>query len=150
MLILILGSLLLLIACFSIYGFGGGLFIFIALLFIGTILYKVYKGLSHHLSVRQKPAYKVNDATVTESIKINKVLDKKQPITDKEYRRISSVMANNIITHLTGVMGFLSMLDSESFGKLSPDQKKPIDTLLTESQRLIIYVKGLKELGNLR
>lgn len=76
-------------------------------------------------------------------------LKDKTPISDKEYRELVQIMVAHLRTPLTGVTGYMAMLSAGDFGTLSEEQKKIIDDMLQETQRLIVIVNGLMELGKL-
>lgn len=77
-------------------------------------------------------------------------LKNKQPVTDNEFRLIVSQILAVHRTQLVGVVGYLTMLANDNFGKLTDEQKKLIDDIISSSQKQIEEVNGLNELQKLR
>lgn len=80
----------------------------------------------------------------------SEILETKRLISDKEYVEIISRAVSKLRTPLTGVMGYLAMFSQGDFGSMTSDQKKVIDDLLVECQRLIRFENGMLELNKLR
>lgn len=82
-------------------------------------------------------------------ISLKEFLKKNEPVSNDDFRTIVRVNLAHLRTPLTGMMGYLAMMSQGDFGKLDATNKKIIDDLLLESQRLIVIVNELMELGKL-
>jgi hypothetical protein len=77
-------------------------------------------------------------------------LKRKRPISEKEFYFTVSQILPVHRTRMVGVMGYLTMLASGDFGKLTVDQKKLIIELLKTLQKQIREINELLALEKLR
>ncbi|PWB51855.1 MAG: hypothetical protein C3F06_09320 [Candidatus Methanoperedenaceae archaeon] len=60
-----------------------------------------------------------------------------------------SNITHELLTPLTSIRGFVELLDDETMGKINPEQKKSLEIILRNSDRLIKLIKELLDTLNL-
>ncbi|HMB46214.1 MAG TPA: ATP-binding protein [Candidatus Methanoperedens sp.] len=60
-----------------------------------------------------------------------------------------SNITHELLTPLTSIRGFVELLDDETMGKINPEQKKSLEIILRNSNRLIKLIKELLDTLNL-
>lgn len=96
---------------------------------------------------------------ITEKIRIEKQLEEYHKKLEKSYEelkdsdRIKTEFISNIthelLTPLTSIKGFAELLDDETMGKINKEQKKSLENILRNSNRLIKLIKELLDAGHL-
>jgi len=101
-------------------------------------------GIARDITEKKMMEHKVND--------YHKKLEKSyEELIEAE--RIKTEFISNIthelLTPLTSIRGFVELLDDETMGKINPEQKKGLDIILRNSDRLIKLIKELLDTLNL-
>lgn len=69
--------------------------------------------------------------------------------TDRIKTEFISNITHELLTPLTSIRGFVELLDDETMGKINPEQKKSLEIILRNSDRLIRLIKELLDISQL-
>ncbi|VVB53980.1 Methyl sulfide methyltransferase-associated sensor [uncultured archaeon] len=96
---------------------------------------------------------------ITEKIKLEQKLNDYRVKLEKSYEELleadnvktefMSNVTHELLTPLTSIRGFVELLNDETMGKINAEQKKSLEIILRNSDRLIKLIKELLDTSNL-
>lgn len=96
---------------------------------------------------------------ITEKIKLEQKLNDYRVKLEKSYEELleadniktefMSNITHELLTPLTSIRGFVELLNDETMGKINAEQKKSLEIILRNSDRLIKLIKELLDTSNL-
>lgn len=136
---------------------------------LGAIIYEMIRKDGKHIwvEIKGRPIIEGNEIKclhgiardVTEKVSLEQKVKDYHRKLEKSYEELIeadrvktefiSNMTHELLTPLTSIRGFAELLDDETMGDINAEQKKSLDIILRNSERLIRLIKELLDSSNL-